>query len=198
MRWPTRADKQRALLEAQLRSGEIAPEEYEARLDRLGLELRRAIERAAEPVAVTDAVRDAERAIVLGDPGAGKTTLLRYLALRHAEALLAGAAHHPEIGEPRVPVYVRVGSYSRSPLREAGLRAFIPAYLSQSLQCPVDRLDQYLDVQLRAGRCVVLLDGLDEVATAAERRAVVADVDHFVLAYEPRGNRVVCTSRLRL
>ena len=47
--------------------------------------------------------------------------------------------------------------------------------------------------RLRRGRCLVLLDGLDEVADEAERRAMSAWVDRLVAVYPD--NRYVVTSR---
>ncbi len=47
--------------------------------------------------------------------------------------------------------------------------------------------------QLRRGRCLVLLDGLDEVARAEDRLAVADWVERQIAAYP--GNRFVITSR---
>ena len=42
----------------------------------------------------------------------------------------------------------------------------------------------------------MLVDGLDEVATAQDRSGVVSSISDFVSAQLPRGNRFVCTSRI--
>jgi DNA replicative helicase MCM subunit Mcm2 (Cdc46/Mcm family) len=199
MKWSTRADEQRALLEERRRVGEIVGEEYEALLDRMGLANADQASSHPESVAVSELIRAADRVILLGDPGTGKTTLLRYLALRHAQATLGGVSMiSAELGPSRLPLYVRAGDLARSRHRDAGVRAFIAAFLCEQLECPVEveALDELVASALRAGRCLVLIDGLDEVTTAQDRASVVASITNFVSAYQPRGNRFVCTSRI--
>jgi hypothetical protein len=197
-RWSSLEDQQRALIEERHRSAEITAEEYEAALDRLALS--DGFGETPGPEASTpvlDVVRDASRVVVLGDPGAGKTTLLSYLALKHAEALVRDEMFVGDgLGRARFPVYVRIGSFARSTERKEGLHAFIPHYLRATLECPVERLEQLIAQQLRAGRCLVLLDGLDEVSSAADRQQVVTSIADFVTAHRHRGNRFVCTSRI--
>lgn len=121
-RWQTRADQQIAELIERRRSGTISGEDYEAWLDRLSVHdgLRSPVD--ADTVSVAKIVRDAGQVIVLGDPGTGKTTFLRYLALVHAQALRAGASIvSADIGEARVPVYVRGGEFARWADRQQGL-----------------------------------------------------------------------------
>jgi NACHT domain len=197
-KWSTRVEEQRALLVERVRNEEITHAQYEALLDRLGVEERAAEEPDSGAVAVSEVIRSVDLVVVLGNPGAGKTTLLGYLALRHAQALLDGDAQVSELGRPRLPLYLRAGDFSRSSRREDGVRAFIAPFLSMTLQCPVavERLDQVVERALRAGRCLVLIDGLDEVTTAQDRTSVLASITEFVGAHQPRGNRFVCTSRI--
>ena len=86
-------------------------------------------------------------------------------------------------------------SHGRADAKMA-LLLFIPQYLAATLECPVERLDVVVRNQLRAGRCLVLIDGLDEVTTPSDRRGVVASVARFAAVHLPRGNRFVCTSRV--
>ncbi|HEY6614678.1 MAG TPA: hypothetical protein VIZ32_09170 [Vicinamibacterales bacterium] len=58
------------------------------------------------------------------------------------------------------------------------------------------RLDELIAQELRAGRCLVLIDGLDEVTTAQDRASVVESISNFVAVQQPRGNRFVTTSRI--
>ena len=199
MKWSTRADEQRALLDERRRVGEIVGEEYEALLDRMGLANADQASPRREPVAVSELIREAHRVVLLGDPGTGKTTLLRYLALRHAQATLDGSSMvSAELGRSRLPLYIRAGDFARSRHRDAGIRAFIVPFLCEQLECPVELgpLEELVISALRAGRCLVLIDGLDEVTTAQDRASVVASITNFVGAHQPRGNRFVCTSRI--
>ncbi len=56
-----------------------------------------------EPVDLTRLVREQPRLVILGDPGSGKTTLLRYLALRHARAMLRGERERTPFLKPFLP-----------------------------------------------------------------------------------------------
>ncbi|GAA3938358.1 NACHT domain-containing protein [Actinoplanes auranticolor] len=117
--------------------------------------------------------------IVLGDPGSGKSTLLRYLA---ASAATASRPHR------RLPILVSArtvaGRADFAPLPEiARLNAYVQAAE------PVG----WWEKRLVAGRCLVLVDGLDEVFDASGRQAVADWIERQVAAYPL--NQYVITSR---
>jgi formylglycine-generating enzyme required for sulfatase activity len=128
--------------------------------------------------------RDIRTVVLLGQPGSGKTTLLRHLV----PVTASGAA--PDLGLPRdvLPVFV--------PLRQLdvgaglGFGATLCAASDPSLSGLPESL---LDGPLKDERCLLLLDGLDEVADAGERREVSRWVEALV-AQHPR-NHVVLTAR---
>ncbi|MFI0485667.1 NACHT domain-containing protein [Actinomadura sp. 9N215] len=119
---------------------------------------------------------------VLGAAGSGKTTLARYTALELAEKrwrrrllpvllYLRDQAEAIRTGEPE----------NLAPIAAAApwLGGAIPA--------------EWLERRLARGQCVVLLDGLDEVADADDRRRVVRWVEDQISRYP--GNTFVVTSR---
>ena len=137
------------------------------------------------------------RAVVLGDPGAGKTTLLRYLTYTLAQAQIADHQSDiinriPDLADC-LPVYVRIGEYAQhlqhSPA--ATLDTFAPLSC-QARQLPLS--DELLTDALDRNRVVFLLDGLDEVIAAGQRREVARRIEEFARAHPPC--RVIVTSRI--
>ncbi|GAA3458142.1 hypothetical protein GCM10018963_01550 [Saccharothrix longispora] len=120
---------------------------------------------------------------VVGAPGSGKTTLLRKTALdickkskaRRDVPLLLYLRDHVTliVQDPQVDIVTLVRRH---------LERF-----------RVEDPPGWFDRRLRAGKCVVLLDGLDEVADEADRRAVSEWVGHQVDKYHK--NDFVITSR---
>ncbi|MFY1685886.1 NACHT domain-containing protein [Micromonospora sp. WMMD730] len=189
-------ERERERLTALVAEGTLDHTGFEAALDRLQTQYghRFAVE-AEQPASqpVLDAARDAAQLLVLGDPGTGKTTLLRYLALTHARALIAG---EPVRGRGALfPIYLRIGEYARQGFPEVGIGEFLSGQLRRA-ECTLPGLADLLRRQLDAGRCLVLLDGLDEIASAELRRGVVTAVANFVTAHARQGNRFVVTSRI--
>src|SRR5215475_14518359 len=182
-------------------SGKLDQRSFDEAIDRLRVQLGSAAawrgdRPDARPVALLDAVRNSCQLLVLGEPGSGKTTLLRYLALCHANALITGSEPtDAELGRPRFPVYIRIGDYARSARRADGISAFLLGYF-KGQECPTRALADLLDRKLASGDCLVLLDGLDEVTTADDRREVVEAVTRLVTAVSRQGNRFVATSRI--
>ena len=135
------------------------------------------------------------RLAVVGGPGTGKTTLMSYLALTYARGRSAARLG---LQKARLPILVPLRALKKAIVPAEGngatSPATLPAYLSalyegRDLKPPPD----FFEKQLRAGRCLVLLDGLDEVADETERRRVSEWVDELVTVYPD--NRYIVTSR---
>lgn len=127
------------------------------------------------------------RVVLLGGPGSGKTTLLQYLLLR-----FAGAEAQSRLGlkEERLPIYLPLERLVRTkrPLTAEELPALcLGPHLADD--CPPD----FFHKRLEEGRCILLLDGLDEVTTDQQRREVADQINHFVSRYHL--NRFVVTAR---
>ncbi|MBP1468210.1 SUMF1/EgtB/PvdO family nonheme iron enzyme [Candidatus Chloroploca sp. M-50] len=161
-----------------------------------------------ESVDWTQALRHPRLAVV-GAPGSGKTTLLHYTAVRLAEVLARDDA--PQLAAlglaatgsttPPVPLLL--------PLRELGsflhecngkeLAGVGPRLLLECLTNYYARFDLALPADFfarlcEAGRALLLLDGLDEVASTADRALVSSIVRTFVGRYQRC--RYVITSRV--
>jgi hypothetical protein len=149
-----------------------------------------------------------QRLAIVGGPGCGKSTLLAYLTLTYAQDQ---AKERLGLTEKRLPILVPL-HLLKTVLAPAGGKAPAlskarseprrrvegPTTLSQYLDARYKELGRepppgFFDRQLRAGECLVLLDGLDEVADERGHRQMARWVDRLVATY-PR-NRYIVTSR---
>jgi len=153
-------------------------------------------------LSISEALNSYPTLLVIGAPGAGKTTLLKYLALTFVRDEGLGRL---QLHENRLPIFVALRDFSRylDNLSKAGeLLDFSPQLLDRfindhlrmvgpQLQVPTD----FITSHLQNKSCIVLLDGLDEVADSAKRARVAEAVASILVFY--RGNRFVITSRPR-
>jgi len=108
---------------------------------------------------------------VIGAPGSGKTTLLRYVAL----TLAKGRRKKCRQTLP-ILLYLRSHAKAISDNKDLSLQDAIltsEVVREQSVQPPPD----WFNNKLRKGKCLILLDGLDEVADSASRAKVVEWVE---------------------
>jgi hypothetical protein len=129
--------------------------------------------------------RRAETLILLGAPGSGKSTLLRHIARRIAN-------RPPLPGRRWVPVLVELRTYGHLVLANPSLS--LPTLVSAVLRdLPVTEPPGWWHRKLRRGRCVVLLDGLDEIPGMTDRSAILDWLRRQTTDY--LGNHFVLTSR---
>lgn len=121
-------------------------------------------------------------AIVFGEGGSGKTTMLRHLALLVCEQSLTSNSKE----ECRIPVLLR----SREVLQSLSLRECVEESVRRVLGESESGLS---DDDFSAGRIVVLIDALDELADRAGFEHVLSLSDEFVKLFP--SCRVVLTSR---
>jgi hypothetical protein len=127
---------------------------------------------------------------VLGAAGSGKTTMVRYTALEMAEQ--QWRPWQAGFWRPRrIPVLLYLRDHAEAILAEPPQN--LAAIGAAALWLEGAVTEPWLERCLERGRCVVLLDGLDEVADARERAAVVRWVNTQISRYP--GNTVVVTSR---
>jgi hypothetical protein len=130
---------------------------------------------------------------ILGAPGSGKTTLLKHMALT-----LAAPAHRRQIvyGPDLLPILLFLRDHAQA------IKANPSIPLAQLIrdqfagrQAPIPP-SGWIEKQLEAGKCLIMLDGLDEVADHQIREQVVAWAEqcmasygknHFVISSRPHG-----------
>ncbi|WP_437588487.1 HEAT repeat domain-containing protein [Sorangium sp. So ce1000] len=134
--------------------------------------------------------------VLLGDPGSGKTTLLRWLATMAASGRFV-LASETGAAERLLPLPVSVGQLAElrlcSERRERSVVDALGRYFQERGAGDGAMTRETLVRELDAGRCLVLLDGLDEVRSS-EREELQRWLTSFGSAH-PR-NRFVISSRL--
>jgi hypothetical protein len=124
--------------------------------------------------------------VVVGPPGCGKSTLLTYVARSSARS------RHRHRGRRGVPILLALRDHAATVA--ANPEITLPDVLRSTVHAvPVSEPDGWWDLQLRRGKCVVLLDGMDEVGREQERRAIATWVERQIGSYP--GNHFVITSR---
>ncbi|MCC6298215.1 MAG: SUMF1/EgtB/PvdO family nonheme iron enzyme [Anaerolineales bacterium] len=121
--------------------------------------------------------------VVLGTPGAGKSTLLDYLTL-----IFTGHIKHSlrtDLNNP-LPVFVR--------LRDLGDQSLLSLIESPANAGLTKIPPGYFERHLKTGKCIVLLDGLDEVLDESAHKQTVSKIQNFANEYPD--NRIVVTCRV--
>ncbi len=132
-------------------------------------------------VNVEKAVKDYPRLVITGVPGSGKTTLLRHLALKSCKENLE---KQQRVSIP-IPITLREFTESKKSLREFVNSVF------QKYQFP--KAKEFIEKDLKDGRCIILLDGFDELATKKKQNSISKEIQIFSKRY--RKNPIVVTSR---
>jgi NACHT domain len=124
---------------------------------------------------------------LIGQPGSGKTTLLAHAARRSARTVVRG-----RLGRRRVPILLALREHADSIVANPSIP--LPDVVRDAAGGgPGKEPGGWWERKLRGGRCLVLLDGLDEVARADDRLAVADWVERQTAAHP--GNHFVVTSR---
>ncbi|MBX0331506.1 SUMF1/EgtB/PvdO family nonheme iron enzyme, partial [Oscillochloris sp. ZM17-4] len=160
----------------------------------------------AGPQLITEAITANPCLVLLGEPGSGKSTALRYLALTLAHAALDDAVNlqarlpgwPTDDDAPRLlPLFLPLLPFARQ-LAADNAQAAGAAELWNHLAAQLDRyqgLAEAVHSELDAGRVLLMLDGLDEVAGDASRSLVVQAVAAFRREYPQC--RIVVSCRVR-
>ena len=122
-----------------------------------------------------EAVRNHSKLMILGKPGAGKTTFLKFLAM----SCLNGNAF-----KDLVPIFVTLKDFADRENRPS---------LLQFLTGEFGQWNVEIEVILKSGKALVLLDGLDEVRAEYDDR-VLREIREFARNYSE--SQIVVTCRI--
>jgi energy-coupling factor transporter ATP-binding protein EcfA2 len=123
------------------------------------------------------------RMAVLGAPGSGKTTLLRHLSLTYATDIQRQL--HPKAPK-LIPVllYLKDVRQVITSQQPPGLVELVTQQVKQQRKIqPLNPPPNWFADKLRKNRCLVMLDGLDEVADETQRQQVSRWVDEQMQVY---------------
>ncbi len=189
----------------------VAPERDERRRSRGGKKADGPAEEAQiRTVDMAQLLALGSRLAIIGGPGSGKTTFLHIIAASLAHALGSGegadvALHLGLSHDLPLPIFVTLSDYNRyrrqneEAAHHDARRGTLTAFLSHSLirqEAALGLPDDFFERLLGQGRgCILLLDGLDEVADERERVLVRQAVEN--LAANQGVGQMLVTSRSR-
>jgi predicted NACHT family NTPase len=127
-----------------------------------------------------EAVAAKKQLMILGRPGAGKTTFLKRLAT---------LCNRGEFLPGQVPVFVSLKEFAET-INQPGLLNFIAHYFLGVETAPDLAMAQVQEI-LKAGRGLVLLDGLDEVLEKDHDR-VLWEIRRFAQEYDRSHLVITC------
>lgn len=128
--------------------------------------------------------------VIVAPPGSGKTTLLQNIALT-----MAGGENKRHHARAYLPIMLFLREHSDAIVKEQPpLHEVLEAYFMDQKKYPMlEPPIGFFKDQLKEGKCLVLLDGLDEVADPRDRKAVSEWVDRQIKNYSRC--RFIVTSR---
>ena len=118
-------------------------------IDEQGLGVLEQVER----ISALEVAQTSQNLFILGRPGAGKTTFLKYLAILSCQGNIK-----------KTPIFISLKDWSDSSL------SILPFIAKQFDQCGFPNAEPFVTALLERGDAILLLDGLDEVNEAGNKR----------------------------
>ncbi|NAS89941.1 hypothetical protein C4E24_09500, partial [ANME-1 cluster archaeon AG-394-G21] len=147
--------------------------------------IKKELEKPAERARVLDAERaitDYNKLVIVGAPGSGKTTLLKHLALKSCTENLKAL----ERACVPIPITLRELSDSGKDIRQYIDNVFEKYQFHEA--------KEFVESDLKTGKCQLLLDGFDELATKEQQEQIAVLIRRFMEKYHKC--QVVVTSRI--
>jgi HEAT repeat protein/phage terminase Nu1 subunit (DNA packaging protein) len=166
--------------------------ESEAELKR-AYALKRLEESQPSQVEWKEAKKQHQRIMVLADPGMGKSTLLRREAGLTAQEERQSLKNNTKKLEDVVfPLFLRLSDLAETP--EEIIDA-IPLLIQREYSEKATEVMELLREKLKVGKCLLLLDALDEVPTEhRQRQRLIEKLNRFAQRKPPC--RIICSSRI--
>jgi len=128
--------------------------------------------------------------VIVGPPGSGKTTLLKYMTL----FLAASHNKHEQkkVKIRKIPAILFLRDHINDIVENPAI--MLPKIIENNVvKWDVSLANNWFSERLKNGECLILLDGLDEVADSKARRKIVSWIEKQFQAY-PK-NAFIITSR---
>ncbi len=207
---PTTEEERRWYRDFLQRYGHLYPQETSLELERVLFSAEQEYERmlkGRKDVTLADLWQELTRqhpaVVIQGYPGMGKSTQMQRLTLFMARRGLqqpdAEMVDAEQLQPLLIPLLLPLKEYASAIEQDSALT--LEMYLSTMLsRLRIDGAGACVLAALKAGRCLVMLDGLDEVSDPQTRKLVQGEIKNFVAAHadvsEKNFNRFLITSRV--
>jgi energy-coupling factor transporter ATP-binding protein EcfA2 len=128
-----------------------------------------------------DVVKKFDKVVIVGAPGSGKTTLLKHLALKFCRENLEKQERIV------VPILIKLKEFLES---GKNLRDYINEVFARF---DFPEAKDFIEDDLKEGKCLILLDGFDELATVEKQMEITNRIEGLTQKYHK--NRIIVTSR---